>query len=455
MFRFNFATEMWISATELSSWKLTPYPKFIEDAATESISTPRGTANTSDSSMAYHHVDICYPIAARNVPMIKMCLDQGVDVNATLPGAKIGGTTPLMKAIATAYEYTPFDTIATMLLMRRDARKVVQLLLDHGADPDQKDDRGRSARDRLEYSRVPTFDGRLDWLVIQLLTSDPHPDLRHLLELTDAIWAGQVDKLESLLAEDSELLHLSEYHGVTPLGAAVYCGDEVIVNMLLDNGASPGRLDSIGSSPLAIAVATASENMARILVQRGADPNTTDPVLGVSPLEYTAREGMVELCRILIRHRKHQSPLNTVELREVQQDHQPNNQLSKPLALAVQRYNADIAILLLDHGADVFMDMQPFLQSEEPPRKGIQPLTPRSFVERKIHTRHYNSEATPASRRILAILKQYEKRFRLRDSTEADVKSLDDGRETQGKEGNLKKRYETTVAPSKPGFFGF
>jgi ankyrin repeat protein len=455
MFRFNFAAEMWISATELSPWKLMPYPKFIEDGATESISTPYGTAKTCDSSMAYHHVDICYPIAARNVPMIKMCLDQGVDVNAPLPGAKISGTTPLMKAVATAYEYTPYDTIATMLLMRRDARKVVQLLLHHGADPDWKDDRGMSARDWSEYPLNPKFHSRPDWLIQQLLKHDPHPDFNHLLELTDAVWAGQIEKLESLLVKDSELLHLLEHHDVSPLGAAVYRRDEIMVNMLLDNGVSPGCLDSIGSSPLAIAVVTASEDMAHILMQRGADLNLTDPVLGVSPLEYAAREGMLDICRTLIRYPKNQSPLNVAELWNGEPGHQPNHQFSKPLALAVRRYHPDIVVLLLDHGADVFMDMRPFLQPGELPAEGIHAVTPRSFVERKIHTRHYNSEATPASRRILAILKQYEKRFRRKDSDEADVENLDDGWEAQREEGRSKRRYETTVAPSKPGFFGF
>jgi hypothetical protein len=335
--------------------------------------------------MAYLHVDICYPLAARNVPMVKMCLDQGVGVNVRLPGEVDRERTPLTKAVETAFEYTAFDTISTIITMRRDSRKMVQLLLEHGADPNQKDGSGLSARNMADDPTQP------DWLIQQLLRPDQHPYLQRFLAITDVVWAGGVLTLESMLVEEPQLCQLAEELGISPIGAAVFRADEKVVEVLLKNGTSPNAPDPIGASPLAIAVASGSEDMARLLLRHGASLTNSDPILCLTPLEYAAREGNHAMCGALLEHWTSQGRRDAHQL------------LSKPLALAVRGYHVAVVKILLESGADIFMNMCSFLSVAElellrvsaklPVKRPatiddlldqLPPRTPRDFVDAKI-----------------------------------------------------------------------
>lgn len=365
MFRFSFAIESWTGTTNTKSWKLMPYPKPSESPAGITLASIE-IEYTGEESMAYFHVDISYPIAARNVPMVRTCLDQGVNVNTELPVATYNGMTPLIKAVATAYETTPYDTIGTMLLMRRDSRKIVQLLLDHGAD------KSSEARDLAK--NPPDSSHQPDWLIEELLAPSPHPKLHQFLSLTDAVWAGEQEKLENMLTQDPDLWNASEFQGVSPLGAAVYRNDERMVSMLLSRGASPNARDPMGSSPLAIAVASKLEIIAKLLLQYGACITLVDPVLGLNPIEYAAREGNHTMCGTLLGNEKPQSPYDKKEL------------LSKPFALALRQYHTDVILVLLEHGADVFMNMQPFLRPSERGQFGVShsDTIPEEFLRVKL-----------------------------------------------------------------------
>jgi hypothetical protein len=366
MFRFSFATEIWTNTTDLKSWKLMPYPKPSEESPTGTMFTYSGIAGAGEESMAYIHVDLNYPIAARNVPMVKMCLDQGVDVNAKFPMANSYGMTPLMKAVDTAYETTRYDTIGTTLLMRRDARRIVQMLLDHGAD------KSPEARDLAKDTRGSKH--QPDWLIIELLAPSPHPKLRQFISLTDAVWDGEQEKLEDMLIQEPGLWSASEFQGISPLGAAVHRNDERMVSMLLGRGAPPNALDPMGLSPLAIAVASNLEIIAKILLQYGASITSVNPFLKLNPIEYAAREGNHTMCSTLLGNEKRQNPYDKKEL------------LSKPFALALIKYHIEVIVVLLEHGADVFMNMQPFLHLTERGQGGFSyfDLTPGEFLRAKL-----------------------------------------------------------------------
>jgi hypothetical protein len=300
MFRFNFATEVWASTVELKSWKLMPYPKPSKESTTETALASSGIGSDGEGSMAYFHVDIGYPIAARNVPMVRMCLDQGVDVNKTLRYS-YGVVTPLMKAVTTAYVYGLYGScdIQALLLMRRDSRKIIRLLLEYGADPSHRDGKGVNAQQMADHLCLNDRH-EPDWLIRELLSPAPHAKLPDLLSMTDTVWAGESEKLEAMLAEDPELCHLAEHHRVSPLGVAVYRGDTHMVDILLNNGASLDALDSIGSPPLAIAVGSNLHDMARLLRQRGASLEFRDRNLqGSTPLEYAVRYGTPAIYRAL------------------------------------------------------------------------------------------------------------------------------------------------------------
>lgn len=361
--------------------------------------------------MAYLHVDICYPLAARNVPMVKMCLDQGVGVSERISGVS-PWQTPLTKAVETAFEHTVYDTIATIITMRRDSRKIVQLLLEYGADPNQKDGSGLSAHDMAEAATEP------DWLIQQLLRSDQHPYLQQFLTFMDAAWAGDLLTLKSKLAEVPRLSHQAEELGISPIGAAVFQEDAKIVEVLLQNGTSPNAIDPIKSAPLAIAVATGSKDMVRLLLRHGASLTISDPILCLTPLEYAAREGNHSMCAALL------------ECWSAQGRRDAHTLLSKPLALAVRQYHVETARLLLDFGANIFMNMCSFLTraelqlisspypaaSRESLLERVAPRTPREFVEAKIKAAGSNNSpgnylpGSFTSEELQELLKQYEQK---------------------------------------------
>ncbi|CAN9432139.1 unnamed protein product [Alternaria alternata] len=322
MFRFSSTMESWTGTSNITTWKLMPYPKPSEESPTGTMFASSGTLGALEGRMAYVHVDLHYPIAARNVPMVKMCLDQGADANAKFSD----GTTPLTKAVTTAYEGK--KSIMKTPWRRRDARKIVQLLLDHGAD---------KSTEALSLARNSHVSGhQSDWLMEQLLDPSPHANLSQFISITDAVLAGEREKMEDMLTQEPGIWHTLEVHGVSLLGAAVCRNDERMVNMLLDRGASPNALDPMGSSPLAIAVASNLEVIARLLLQYGASITVKDPVLGVTPLGYAARGGFYFMCSILLEHEKIQRPADKRET------------LSKALALAVERSHENIVTLLMD-----------------------------------------------------------------------------------------------------------
>lgn len=306
-------------ATTITTWKLVPYPKFMGTAAEVTNATV-----VTEHTVAYRHVEICYPIAARNVPMVKMCLDQGVDVNKRLPD----GDYVLVKAILATYPSYSHTSISEALAMRRDGRKIIQLLIEHGADP-------------TKLSPMMTEEVIRDWMVLQILKHVTNFNLRTFLMLTDAVWMGDVEQVKNTLSEMPKLCGLLAHHKSSPLGIAVYQDDEEMVRLLLKSGISADALDPIGSTPLAIAVSCHREHMVRILRTYGASITIQDPFFRRTPLEYALTLRSHNLCVALL-----DTPwtLNT-----------PSECMSyqKALTLSIECYRAETVALLLDKGADV------------------------------------------------------------------------------------------------------
>lgn len=333
MFCFSSAMESWTGTNNITTWKLMPYPKPFEGSPTGTIFASSGTSGDGEESMVYDRMDLHYPIEAINVPMAKMCLDLGADVTTK----SSDGKTPLMVAVAVACDIK----YVCLPLARRDARQIIQLLLDHGAE---------KSPEAQQLTRNPHGP---HWLIEQLLAPSPHPKICHFISMTDAVSAGDQKKLEDILTQEPELLHSSEIYGASPLGIAVYQNDKPMVNMLLGKGASPNTLDPLGSSLLATAIKWNRKAIVRSLLQYGASITLEDPELKGTPLEYATRIGDYSMCQVLIKSAKAQSRSEKRRL------------LSKPFALAIVNLRYSLIEIFLEHGADVFMDMRPFLCLDE------------------------------------------------------------------------------------------
>ncbi|KAH7084003.1 hypothetical protein FB567DRAFT_530403 [Paraphoma chrysanthemicola] len=358
LFRFNFSSELWSAPTDLRSWKLLPYPRPIDGTSLEFAGPTPDPLDADETSMPYSHVDICYPIHALNFPMVKMCLGQGADVNAALPEQFGWGHTPLTKAVEIGCKGMSLYSIPARMAAQRDSRKIVQCLLEHGADPGQM-------RDRIEsgwfFALEVGYHGRADWLFTQLFAHEQHDRFQSLMAMTLAAWNGDLEALKTLLEDEADLCETAERFGTSPLGAAVFREHGDMVHLLLQKGTSPDAIDPIGSTPLAIAVATGSETMAQLLQQHGVSLTIQDPVTRLTPLEWAARHGHKSMCEALLERWKSQGSVDAHML------------FASPLTMAVECRHVEVAKLFLDHGANVFIE-----------QSTMEHNTPREHVARRV-----------------------------------------------------------------------
>jgi hypothetical protein len=93
----------------------------------------------------------------------------------------------------------------------------------------------------------------------------------------------------------------------------------------------------------------------------------------------------------------------------------------------LRRYHTDVIVVLLEHGADVFMDMKPFLFDTEKDRSlNPLPTTPLHFLRRKapFEKRTFHRERT-FHLDLFAILEKYEERAKKGMSERSDMPSCD------------------------------
>ncbi len=127
-----------------------------------------------------------------------------------------------------------------MYAVHSGAKEAVEILLRHGADPDQ----GKAK------------DG--DDTPLMLAAEGGHTEIIELLLNAGA----KIDK-----AND---------HGTTPLMTAVHWKQSKAVRFLLDKGAKPDLQTKKGDTALMVAADNSCEEAARILLYAGADPSLTN-----------------------------------------------------------------------------------------------------------------------------------------------------------------------------------
>src|SRR3984957_10493437 len=230
---------------------------------------------------------LLFAIRDGNVPMMRLLLDRGADVNQ----ASGNHTSPLIIALLNG-----------QVAMASE-------LLNRGADPNAADDYHRAALfaaidlrnfNHDKYGDLPT-DGRdpLD-LIKALLNKDANPNLK-----TDTV------PVHGLMQFDASWVN---FDGETPFVRAALSGDIEVMRLLLDHGADPNIATAQGSTALMAASGinwipgqtyTRSEpeyvEAVKLCLERGA-PVEASNSLGLTAMHGAANRGWETVIQILADH---------------------------------------------------------------------------------------------------------------------------------------------------------
>jgi len=260
---------------------------------------------------------------------------QGNVIWSTLIAAEAGDLTALRQLLAldprlakAEYWYTPAIHFAT----RRGHFEVVQLLLEAGADPEQN---GLNDRNLIEMARERGLEKIAQFLERErdrrgrvVAHKENHPIHR-------AAMLGDVGMVASLLDADRSVINRGHSGGLTPLHLGVMGGSSAVVTLLLDRGANLHACVS-GEDLQAIDLAvwgwrgrSGDPEIARLLIQRGA---TYD-------LAVASALGDLDAVRQIL----DQNPSRIRESRPAGR---------RPLSAAVEAGHDEVAVLLLQRGAD-------------------------------------------------------------------------------------------------------
>lgn len=108
-------------------------------------------------------------------------------------------------------------------------------------------------------------------------------------EIISAAKKGLVEKVKTLLAADSELVHARDNDGSTPLHCATWKGHLAVVALLLEAGAdvnARNNNDHWGTTPLHAAAHANQAAIAQMLLDQGADLHAPD-LTGQPPMHHT------------------------------------------------------------------------------------------------------------------------------------------------------------------------
>ncbi|MHC4060715.1 MAG: ankyrin repeat domain-containing protein [Planctomycetota bacterium] len=155
--------------------------------------------------------------------------------------------------------------------------------------------------------------------------------------LDSAIRAGDLAKVQSLLAEDNELANTKGKDGCTPLMLAAYAGQRDVAGLLIDKGAAVDARDNAGYTPLHWA---GNKEAAELLVAKGANVDAVEN-RGRTALHLAAFDGQKDIVRFLV------AKGANVNARA------KGNNSQTPLHLAVLLGNARIVEFLISSGASV------------------------------------------------------------------------------------------------------
>jgi cytohesin len=177
---------------------------------------------------------------------------------------------------------------ALALAMRAGSAEVAMLLLDHGADPNIRNQDGRTPlHSACGDPRVRVSGWRITWAPTLLVLSEARGN-------RDA-------RLASRLLDRGADIEARDRDGYTPLLIAARNGTTDVLQVLLSRGAAPNARDKRGRTALHWTAELNRPHHLKLLLRHGADVNAEDDY-GWTPLDWAIRHHRRQAERILREH---------------------------------------------------------------------------------------------------------------------------------------------------------
>jgi ankyrin repeat protein len=157
-------------------------------------------------------------------------------------------------------------------------------------------------------------------------------------EIHEAISAGAISKIETILAAEPGQISARDEALSTPLHVAVSDSQVAIARLLISKGADINAGDSDNSSPLHLAAIDGKRELVEVLLEAGADLEAVED-FGNSPLTYAIYSGDTGITSLLLDRGADQ--------------HHTNTQRQIPLQFAIAIGQLELVKILVDRGADV------------------------------------------------------------------------------------------------------
>ena len=162
---------------------------------------------------------------------------------------------------------------------------------------------------------------------------DPAPD-----KMGDEYKKNQ--KASGLTTSYSPAMSDKDLYGASPFLIAASTGSPVVLRQMVDKGANIKQTTELGLNALHVAASAGRTENIRYLLQAGADANVKGASEGRTPLIIAVATGNLEAAKLLAANQR-----SLVDLAD--------NSGDTALQHAVRAHDAEMAAMLIDHGADV------------------------------------------------------------------------------------------------------
>ena len=123
------------------------------------------------------------------------------------------------------------------------------------------------------------------------------------VSFAEACALGDTDRVKAMLAENGELLHSRSSDGFPAAGLPIFFRHSELARFLIEQGADVNAAadNAMRVAPVHAAAAASDIETMRMLLARGADPNAKQQ-MDYTPLHGAAGRGDVEMAKLLLAH---------------------------------------------------------------------------------------------------------------------------------------------------------